>query len=271
MADFSFLSDTDDSAVEEIISEAVDHCTLKQIAAINCSSFSDDSLLPPHLESRFRRLKTFPPPPTSSTPTSPPPAAPPSLQTSKPQSSDERKNDESNSANSFHRAPNSSSPVRCEKAPKLDSGHSSSPSVSADSSPGNRSFSKSRANPPQGKGFDAKLRSGSFSPGSNSSSSSRETASPPRRNGCFCCSPKTKGVFGRKFGKGNGAGDLGEKDGIFTDLGSLSRKEQSKVLKKALEEEERISREAEKIIKWAKQASMKIDFAGIDDNELSDH
>ncbi|CAF1929055.1 BnaA09g25070D [Brassica napus] len=61
MADFGYLSDTDDSAVEELISQAKELSALEQIAAINCSSFTDSSTLPDDLESRFRRLKSLPP------------------------------------------------------------------------------------------------------------------------------------------------------------------------------------------------------------------
>ena len=62
MADLGYLSDTDDSAVEELISQAKELSALEQIAAINCSGFADDSsTLPDDLESRFRRLKSLPP------------------------------------------------------------------------------------------------------------------------------------------------------------------------------------------------------------------
>ncbi|XP_010499695.1 PREDICTED: protein FAM133A-like [Camelina sativa] len=62
MADFGYFSDTDDSAVEELVSQAKELSALEQIAAINCSGFTD-STLPDDLESRFRRLKSLPAPP----------------------------------------------------------------------------------------------------------------------------------------------------------------------------------------------------------------
>ncbi|XP_010460974.1 PREDICTED: vitellogenin-2-like [Camelina sativa] len=62
MADFGYFSDTDDSAVEELVSQARELSALEQIAAINCSGFTD-STLPDDLESRFRRLKSLPAPP----------------------------------------------------------------------------------------------------------------------------------------------------------------------------------------------------------------
>ncbi|ESQ33678.1 hypothetical protein EUTSA_v10008233mg [Eutrema salsugineum] len=60
MADFGYLSDTDDSAVEELVSQAKELSALEQVAAINCSGFADSSTLPDDLETRFRRLKSLP-------------------------------------------------------------------------------------------------------------------------------------------------------------------------------------------------------------------
>ncbi|KAH7515102.1 hypothetical protein FEM48_Zijuj11G0160500 [Ziziphus jujuba var. spinosa] len=59
MADFSFLYDTDELAVNKLFSQVQDFCVVEQVPAINCSSFVD-SLLPTDLESRFRKLKSFP-------------------------------------------------------------------------------------------------------------------------------------------------------------------------------------------------------------------
>jgi hypothetical protein len=60
MADFSYLSDTNKSAVEELISQAQDLCVLEQVSgAINCSSFTDSSVLPAILHSSFHKLKSF--------------------------------------------------------------------------------------------------------------------------------------------------------------------------------------------------------------------
>ncbi|XP_056168681.1 uncharacterized protein LOC130138484 [Syzygium oleosum] len=59
-AEFSYLSDTDDSAVEDPISQIKDLYILEQNAAINGSSFTvDGSLLPSHLKSGFCNLKSF--------------------------------------------------------------------------------------------------------------------------------------------------------------------------------------------------------------------
>ncbi|XP_060674012.1 uncharacterized protein LOC132804096 isoform X2 [Ziziphus jujuba] len=59
MEDFSFLSDTDELAVNELFSQAQDFCVVEQVPTINCFSFVD-SLLPTNLESRFPKLKSFP-------------------------------------------------------------------------------------------------------------------------------------------------------------------------------------------------------------------
>jgi hypothetical protein len=60
MADFSYLSDINKSAVEELISQAQDLCVLEQVSgAINCSSFTDSSVPPAILHSSFHKLKSF--------------------------------------------------------------------------------------------------------------------------------------------------------------------------------------------------------------------
>jgi hypothetical protein len=50
----------DRSAVDAIIAEAMDACALDQIAKLNTAHLSSDSSLPSDLESRFRKLKSFP-------------------------------------------------------------------------------------------------------------------------------------------------------------------------------------------------------------------
>ncbi|KAL0372004.1 UNVERIFIED_CONTAM: hypothetical protein Scaly_0882000 [Sesamum calycinum] len=63
--------------------------------------------------------------------------------------------------------------------------------------------------------------------------------------------------------------DWGKHDELLSDLSNFSVHSQRKMIKKAMEEEERISREAEKIVKWAKHASARMDVSSIED-ELSD-
>ncbi|KAI4327933.1 hypothetical protein L6164_020340 [Bauhinia variegata] len=55
-------------------------------------------------------------------------------------------------------------------------------------------------------------------------------------------------------------------DEFLSDMGSFSAKKQQKMLKKAMKEEEKISQEAEKIVKWAKQASARMSV----EDDLSD-
>lgn len=78
--------------------------------------------------------------------------------------------------------------------------------------------------------------------------------SPPRRKGCLWFSPKKKKE--KKKSKEDWSDELLSELESF----SFSRKEQEKVLKKAMKEEEKVSREAEKIVKWAKTASARMNL-----------
>lgn len=96
--------------------------------------------------------------------------------------------------------------------------------------------------------------------------------SPPRKAGCFWCSPKkdsSKKKSKENWGVGNVVG-WDKSDELLSDLGSFSSKKQQKMLKKAMKEEQKISREAEKILEWAKQTSARMNVLDIED-ELSDH
>nr|GMC59293.1 uncharacterized protein LOC109169767 [Ipomoea batatas]GME16323.1 uncharacterized protein LOC109169767 [Ipomoea batatas]GME20138.1 uncharacterized protein LOC109169767 [Ipomoea batatas] len=252
MADFSFVSDSDDEkAVEELLSQAMDQSVLEQVAAINCSGFSHSDL-PDHLEARFRKLKTFPA-------TKPKPSIPSSKSFNVSQSVDfQGKKEDRAEDKGLKENPDSSiaSPI-----PKLETE--------------NHDFSASKKNPERKTDFEPKSGSVSSSFSVGSPDFSTEPPSPPAKSGCMWCSPK-KGS--KKKGKENrgatiiGKGlDWGKSDAEFlSDLSTFSKKNQEKLLKKAMKEEEKINREAEKIVQWAKQASARIDFAGLDD-ELSDN
>ncbi|MCL7039070.1 hypothetical protein MKW94_003779 [Papaver nudicaule] len=57
-----------------------------------------------------------------------------------------------------------------------------------------------------------------------------------------------------------------DKDNEFiSDFTSFSLKEQKKKLKKVMREQEKINREAEEIVEWAKQASSRIEVSEIED------
>lgn len=69
--------------------------------------------------------------------------------------------------------------------------------------------------------------------------------------------------------------EWGKNDEILSDMSTFSVKEQESRLKKALEEEERVSKEAERLVKWVKQESARIDVSTIksilsdDENEAN--
>ncbi|XWS62306.1 hypothetical protein CRYUN_Cryun07bG0199100 [Craigia yunnanensis] len=226
MADFGSLSDTDESAVEEVISQAQDLCVLEQLSAINCSSFTN-SVLPFDLDSRFRRLKSLPVPVTHTTHQIP----------YKDYMSDSKPN---------HR-PHRNDPF----IPK----HPPSSRVSVtDSFPQSSLFSPSV-------------------PKSCSTSNYRSFASPlpldsspPQKPECFWCYPKR---LSKKRNKGNRVVDTAlDSDEFLSDLATFSVKEQQKMINKAIKEQDKVSREAEKIVNWAKQASARMIFNGMED-ELS--
>ncbi|KAF8412599.1 hypothetical protein HHK36_000568 [Tetracentron sinense] len=96
-----------------------------------------------------------------------------------------------------------------------------------------------------------------------------ESESPPRNICCFCYSSKR---VTRKRGKSDGVAEIdandrdwGQNDEILSDMSTFSVKEQQQRLKKALKEEEKISREAEKVVEWVKQESARMDVSAIQD------
>ncbi|KAK7309474.1 hypothetical protein RJT34_06229 [Clitoria ternatea] len=257
---FLDLSDTDDSAIEEIISQAQDACVLDQLSAINCSGITH-SVLPTHLETRFRKLKSFPS--TITPPTFDPKARSFSILTLKgnPQSpnfSPSKDNPHSGSSSS----PSDSAKNKEQRERKPKHGSLSSPpfgSVSASSHSSEESSMSSMFRPTQ-KDKEQKEKCSSVK-------SLTSSPSPPRKSGCFWCSPgkKSKKKSKEILGVVN---DFGS-DELLSDLGSFSRKQQQKMLKKAMKEEEKISREAQKIVEWAKHASARMNVSDIED-EFSD-
>ncbi|KGN53447.1 uncharacterized protein LOC101211778 [Cucumis sativus] len=281
MADFSFLSDTDDSAVEDLLSQTQDLCLLEQISAINCSSFTHSDL-PSDLESRFRKLKSFPAAKSNTR------SGFDSRNSRSVHSADESLGDDfavfSPSKQSNKKevgfSPKSQSQHLPDNSSKI--GNSTSPMDNQDrnngssrskskcryvSSPSNSSFSSGEIDEISVPKRDGKVRSKSKS---ESGYSASPPQSPPRKTGCFWCSPKKtseKKNSGNKILE-NGLG-WGKNNEFLADLNIFSAKEQEKILKKAMKEEEKINREAEKIVKWAKQASARMNISDIED-ELSD-
>ncbi|KAK6785267.1 hypothetical protein RDI58_018722 [Solanum bulbocastanum] len=254
MADFSFLSDSDnEKAVEELLSQAMDQSVLEQVAAINCSGFTD-SVLPTQLETRFRKLKSLP-----AAPATPKPSA--VARNSKSFGSSEFPNTPKTKKIDDENKKIEGSPVE-EKGSKVNLEDGFVEKQTKSTSIENDVFSKITS----GK----RGKKSSSGPISSPSDSSKDRLSPPAKTGCFWCSPK-KG-FNRK-GKENRNVSMGLKwgkdDELLSDSSIFSSKNREKLMKKAMEEQEKINREAEKIVKWAKQASARMDVSSIED-ELSD-
>ncbi|XP_016441800.1 uncharacterized protein LOC107767343 [Nicotiana tabacum] len=285
MADFSFLSDDSDNekAVNELLSQAMDQSVLEQVAAINCSGFND-SLLPTQLETRFRKLKSLPT--TSSKPYTLTKSSRSFCSSEFPKTKKSYDDDDNEKIEG--------TPVQ-EKGSEVNLGHGF-----VQENVKNDVYTKT---PVEEKGFEVNLehefvkkqtkskvhsnkddaftksadgkkgkKSESLS-GSMSSDSwefSKDCLSPPMKTGCFWCSPMKKGS--NKKGKENRGMKWGKNDDddeFLSDLSAFSLKNQEKLMKKAMMEQEKINREAEKIVKWAKQASARLDISSIED-ELSD-
>ncbi|KAK4793400.1 hypothetical protein SAY86_023835 [Trapa natans] len=308
MADFS--SDTDDSAVEELISQTRDLCVLEQLAAINCSGFSD-SPLPADLDSRFRRLKSFPvTKPLYSSSDDPgrrrpeqfrPDAMQPMAIHRNGAELEEEKNGTSpafgdgkgrlkqmglssissplESLNWDHIDEEKTDLNGTGDSGKVDIEKETSDSFQTPSDSSNSCMGDDIVSPPElnmeekshsKSKSKSKLRSVSSSLGSFKSW--MNSPSPLKKIGCFWRSHKkdspkrkTKGnrVEGTSF-------DWSQHDDILSDLGILSKKEQEKLLKKAMKEEEKIIQEAEKIVMMAKQASARMTMHRMEDEESDD-
>ncbi|KAF3614619.1 putative seven transmembrane domain-containing tyrosine-protein kinase 1-like [Capsicum annuum] len=301
MGDFSFLSDDDsdtEKAVDDLLEQAMDHSVLQQIAAINCSGFNDSSL-PSHLETRFRKLKSLPAAHTTPKPSSFTRNSRSFCSSEFPKNEkncDENKKFEGSSVGEKGGEVNLEDGfVENDVFSKKQEGERGKKS---NSSPDSGSFCSSELpNTPkikklEGKGSEVNLedwfvekqtrskdvlsktpdgkRGKKSKASSDSWNFSQDCLSPPTKTGCFWCSPK-KGSS--KKGKENRSVSMGLKwgkdDELLSDLSTFSLKNQEKLMKKAMEEQEKVNREAEKIVKWAKQASARMDVLSIED-ELSD-
>ncbi|GAB2258333.1 hypothetical protein Droror1_Dr00014493 [Drosera rotundifolia] len=236
MADFSFLSSSsDDSAIDELISSTIDHCTLETITKLNTSSFTDQTLLPPHLESGFRRLKSHLPTTQNELLTR--------IQING--HTKKGKLRDGQSSTRFNSDPESSNSG-------LDEGFNKGLRI------GFSSRGLDTGNWELGSVEKGEWRNGS---GSFGSGSSREVED---SKGVVCSCFGGKGLgFKRKSGKKI-------ENGVLGDLGSLSRREQRDVMKMVLKEEERIAKEAERIVEWARQASARMDIGDLEEEEEDD-
>ncbi|KAI3468482.1 hypothetical protein Pfo_025145 [Paulownia fortunei] len=269
MADF-FTDSDDEKAVEELLSQAMDMAILEQVAAINCAGFKDSDL-PSHLETRFQNLKCFP----SST------TKPASLST---QSFDLSHSSQFKRSNSVNKTKNSDSsegkngeltekverklePCKKGFSPRLKKSPETINCFSPSKSSNSGSFPPSKKNP-RGKPWKKGRKSPSCSSWEGFSSRS---VSPPGKSGCFLCSPNKVSRKKNNENRGLDLGlDWGKHDEFLSDLSNFSVKSQQKMMKKAIKEEEKICREAEKIVKWVKHASAGMDVSGIEDEPRDD-
>lgn len=85
-----------------------------------------------------------------------------------------------------------------------------------------------------------------------------EPQSPPRQVCCFCYSSKKGGH--KKKSKTSADVSFSRN---MEDVNLFSVEEQEKMLKMAMKEEERINKEAERVVSWVKQESARMDASAI--------
>ncbi|WOG83075.1 hypothetical protein DCAR_0102249 [Daucus carota subsp. sativus] len=255
MADFSFLSDSDDDKkVDDLLSQVMDHSVLEQVSAINCSGFTD-SVLPSQLETRFSRLKSFP-------------AAKPMSQISPVRPFSARLEPDSKKKKSAQGDRSSVNEMGLDETREKDLKSKSQHGV-LDFDEEVSDFSIESDGWVEKKDGELserlKVRTRSFRSPLDSRSSSGGSPSPPKGIGCFWCSPKR--VLSRKSKEWRADHDRGKNEEFLMDMSDFSTKGQEKLLKKLMKEEEKINREAAKIVKLVKQASARME---ISEDELSD-
>uniref|UniRef100_A0A0E0E692 Uncharacterized protein n=1 Tax=Oryza meridionalis TaxID=40149 RepID=A0A0E0E692_9ORYZ len=281
------------SAVDAILAEAADLVALEQIAKLNTAHLAadGDSALPSSLESRFRKLKSLPaaplppPPPAKSlgrsatapphhtdSPRSetpdPPPAVPPApaAQERRPEDAAKEAREKENSS-----PPPPPPPSQAHPPPAVTVPTAAAAAVAQDGD--------------DEEDLEKLFRPGRGRPTLRERNRGRDdgSPSPPRQACCFGFSPKktlqrTPTGNGRKSRAGVaaaadddvlGIGDAGEwgdeNRRIVTEL-----KQQQRKLKKALEEQVKVSRETAKMAQWVKQASARMTHTAAMDDLLSD-
>uniref|UniRef100_A0ACD6A838 Uncharacterized protein n=1 Tax=Avena sativa TaxID=4498 RepID=A0ACD6A838_AVESA len=257
------------SAVDAILAEAADLVALEQIARLNTAHLDDSAALPSSLESRFRKLKsrptaaTAPPQPVKAlarSVTAPPkrredhPAAdpPPQPQENPPAPAPEKAQKEEQSPPPQTRPPKTTVPAVLEEDEEEEEEDLE------------RLFGPRRGRPTL---KERNRRSHDDSP------------SPQRLACCFPFSPK-KTPPTRRSSKTHAGGDRDDDDdvlGISTgEWGDENKrivtglKEEQRRLKKALEEQVKVSRETAKMARWVKQASARMTHTDAIDDLLSD-
>jgi pyruvate/2-oxoglutarate dehydrogenase complex dihydrolipoamide acyltransferase (E2) component len=263
------------SAVDAILAEAADLIALEEIARLNTAHLADDSALPSSLESRFRKLKSLPaaapsaaaapvktlgrsvtaPHPTLPAPPRPSPPPPEQPSAPAPPAQDEQTPGDAAAAE-----PSSPPPP-----PKQAPPPATVPAAHDDDEDLEQLFGSGRRGRPTLRERNRGRDDDSPSP------------PPPRQACCFGFSPRkplqrtpTKGK--KVHGSGDGdvlgvdAGEWGDENRrMVTEL-----KEQQRKLKKALEEQVKVSRETAKMATWVKQASARMTHTAAIDDLLSD-
>ncbi|XP_020263691.1 uncharacterized protein LOC109839611 [Asparagus officinalis] len=99
----------------------------------------------------------------------------------------------------------------------------------------------------------------------------RESPSSPwRRFFCFGCLSRRSARKKLEGLRPDDNREWGKSPEILTDFSTFSLKEQQLKLKKAMEEEEKASREAASVVEWVKQASARMDVSAVDELLLSE-
>ncbi|OEL31133.1 hypothetical protein BAE44_0007850 [Dichanthelium oligosanthes] len=273
------------SAVDAILAEAADMIALEQIAKLNTAHLADDdSALPSSLDSRFRKLKSLPaaaapvrtlgrsvtaPHPTMPDPPMPRLRPPPEEVT--------------------RTAPNPAPAVQEEQTPG-DAAEAAEKKGDSSPPPQRQQARPPPAAVPAVHDDDYEDLERMFGSGGRGRPTLRErnrgrdsddggsSSPPPRQACCFGFSPRKPlqrtPTKGKKKVHGSGDGDvLGIDAGEWGDENRrmvTELKEQQRKLKKALEEQVKVSRETAKMASWVKQASARMTHTAAIDDLLSD-
>ncbi|CAN6200544.1 unnamed protein product [Urochloa humidicola] len=272
------------SAVDAILAEAADLVALEQIAKLN-AHLADDSPLPSTLESRFRKLKSLPPapaaapvrtlsrsvtaPPRPALPSPPPqlnppppeqPPVPPAAKEEHPPPPSAEKGDSS-----------SSSPPQQQEVP---------PPATVPAAHDDDEEDLEKLFGSSGRRGRPTLRERNRGLDDDDDAGGSPSPPPPRRQACcFGFSSSPRKALHKTSAKGKKVHGAGASDVLGVDAGEwgdenrrmvTELREQQRKLKKALEEQVKVSRETAKMATWVKQASARMTHAAAIDDLLSD-
>ncbi|KAG8074660.1 hypothetical protein GUJ93_ZPchr0006g41866 [Zizania palustris] len=256
------------SAVDAILAEAADLVALEQIAKLNTAHLADDdSALPSSLESRFRKLKSLPAAP----------APPPAKTLGRSATAPPHHTDPADSP----QQPDPPAPAAKERRPEDAQDAREEDSSLPKAQPPAAVTVPAAAQDDYDEDLEKLFRPGRGQPTLRERNRGRDddSPSPPRQACCFGFSPKKTlqriptrssrknqaGVADDVLGTGDG-GEWGDENRrMVTEL-----KEQQRKLKKALEEQVKVSRETAKMAQWVKQASARMTHTAAIDDLLSD-